>query len=149
MAGALRLERRCHENHRIDGLWPGNDCCTQAEQPSGRHRPPIGFVPVGTLLLSRRKPRRISLSMTREDALNIFLSYAPEDEALHRQLDKHLALLQRQREIHTWHRGKILAGSEIAPELSRQLETADVVLLLISTDFIASDFCWCRQMTRA
>ena len=49
--------------------------------------------------------------MSRE-ALELFISYAREDEPLQRELDQHLKLLERGGEIRTWHDRKIAAGNE-------------------------------------
>ncbi len=87
--------------------------------------------------------------MSREATLDVFFSYSHRDAGLREQLEKHLALLRRRRVICTWYDGEITAGEEWSPELFGRLETADVVLLLISPDFIASDFCWRDEMTRA
>ncbi len=70
----------------------------------------------------------------------LFLSYAQEDEALRAQLEKHLRLLQRQGLISTWHDRLILAGSNQAQEIENQLNMASIILLLISADFLASDY---------
>ncbi len=87
--------------------------------------------------------------MSREATLDVFFSYSHRDADLREQLEKHLALLKRRQTIRTWYDGEITAGEERSPELLHQLETAGVVLLLISPDFIASDFCWRDEMTRA
>jgi internalin A len=87
------------------------------------------------------------------DALNraksLFFSYSHKDEGLRDELETHLKLLQRQRIISTWYDRKILAGSEWDREIDNRLERADIILLLISADFIASDYCWDREVKRA
>src|SRR6185436_12110411 len=87
--------------------------------------------------------------MNREDALEVFFSYSHRDDELRRQLDAHLALLKRQDRIRTWFDGGIAPGQEIEPEIFARLDAADLILLLVSPDFIASDFCWSREMERA
>ena len=92
--------------------------------------------------------------MTNQSPLNpvpakVFLSYAHTDEALLNELKKHLATLRRQGAISTWQDRDITAGSEWAGKISQELEDADVILLLISPDFIASDYCWDVELTRA
>jgi hypothetical protein len=52
-----------------------------------------------------------------------------------------LKLLQRQAVISTWHDRKIPAGNEWDREIDRHLERAKIILLLISADFIASEYC--------
>lgn len=71
--------------------------------------------------------------------MNIFVLYTPEDAHYWQQLQKHLAELQRQNVISTYHEGSMTAGSTIAAEMQTYLDRADMVLLLVSPDFIASD----------
>jgi internalin A len=76
----------------------------------------------------------------------IFFSYSHKDEGLRDELETHLKLLQRQGVISTWHDRKILPGSEWDSEIDRNLETANIILLLISADFIASEYCWGKEV---
>ncbi|MRD47519.1 TIR domain-containing protein [Caenimonas koreensis DSM 17982] len=80
---------------------------------------------------------------------NVFFSYSHEDEELRNRLEKHLALLKRQGLIEAWHDRRILAGSELDETISANLESADIILLLVSADFLASDYCYSREMGRA
>lgn len=82
-------------------------------------------------------------------ALTIFVSYSHRDEALHDELVKHLKPLEREGAIRPWHDRQITAGREIGTAIDDVLETAEIVLLLISPDFISSDYCWSREMTRS
>src|SRR5688572_6254 len=79
----------------------------------------------------------------------VFISYAHEDEAHKDKLLTHLASLRRQGVIATWHDRDIRAGREWSAEIRAQLDTADVVLLLVSADFLASDFCHEIELARA
>src|SRR4051794_35818412 len=79
----------------------------------------------------------------------IFFSYSHHDEDLRNELESHLALLKRQGLISAWHDRRIDAGSSVTGEISRHLDAADVVLLLVSARFLASDYCFDREMTRA
>ncbi len=79
----------------------------------------------------------------------VFISYAHKDEALRKRLDTHLALMQRQGLIQTWHDRQIRAGMNWAEAIDTQLEEAAIILLLISADFVASDYCYGIEMTRA
>ncbi|NEO34382.1 MAG: toll/interleukin-1 receptor domain-containing protein [Symploca sp. SIO3C6] len=81
--------------------------------------------------------------------IELFFSYAHEDEELRDELAKHLMLLQRQQVISTWHDREISAGNEWKQEIEKRLNSADVILLLISADFLASDFCWGVELERA
>jgi len=82
-------------------------------------------------------------------AKSLFFSYSHKDEELRDELETHLKLLQRQRIIATWHDRKILAGSEWDHEIDGALNRADIILLLVSADFIASDYCWDKEISRA
>lgn len=80
---------------------------------------------------------------------SVFFSYSHADEDLRDQLEKQLSTLKRQRVIETWHDRRIGAGNEIDRAISERIETDDVILLLVSPDFIASDYCYDREMRRA
>ena len=79
----------------------------------------------------------------------IFYSYAHADEALRNELEKHLSLLQRQGLIVPWHDRDIQAGSEWKQEIDFHMDTASLILLLISPDFLASNYCYDYEMQRA
>lgn len=82
-------------------------------------------------------------------ALQLFYSYSHKDEALRDELDIHLKLLQRQGLIQPWHDRRIIAGEEWGKEIDDNLNRADIILLLISADFIASDYCYEIEVKRA
>ena len=79
----------------------------------------------------------------------IFFSYTHEDEALRKQLGKHLKMMERDGLVKPWHDRLITAGSSVDDEIDSHLQEADIVLLLISSDFIDSDYCYSREMKRA
>lgn len=79
----------------------------------------------------------------------LFFSYSHADETLRNKLETHLALLSRRGLIEPWHDRRITAGSEIAAAINEHLEEADVILLLVSADFLASDYCYSSEMVRA
>jgi hypothetical protein len=81
--------------------------------------------------------------------INLFYSYSHADEALRDELEKHLKLLQRQQVIDTWHDRKISNGMEWDKVINKNLDTADIILMLISADFLASDYCWDIEIQRA
>lgn len=76
-------------------------------------------------------------------------SYSHRDESLRLELETHLAALQRQGLIDTWHDRRIQAGQDFGAEIDRNFEEARVILLLVSPDFIASDYCYNVEMKRA
>lgn len=79
----------------------------------------------------------------------VFLSYSHSDETFRNQLDKQLSLLKRQGIIDIWHDRLIGGGEELNREISTHLESANIILLLVSADFLASDYCYEREMIRA
>jgi hypothetical protein len=79
----------------------------------------------------------------------LFFSYSHVDEALRDRLEVHLSLLKHQGLIETWHDRRITAGSELDVAINENLESADVILLLVSADFIASKYCFSLEMKRA
>lgn len=81
--------------------------------------------------------------------VNIFYSYAHEDEDLRVKLEKHLSVMRRNGEIAGWHDRDITAGAEWKKSIDEHLESAQIVLLLISDDFLASDYCYDIEMKRA
>ena len=80
---------------------------------------------------------------------SLFFSYSHKDEALRDRLETHLAMLKLQGAISTWHDRRITAGDNFGQQIDENLERADVILLLISPDFIASDYCHEVEMQRA
>jgi FAD/FMN-containing dehydrogenase len=82
-------------------------------------------------------------------ALTLFYAYASADEALRDQLEKHLAILRREGVIADWHDRKILPGDEWAEKIDQELNAAHLILLLISADFLYSDYCYSVEMHHA
>src|SRR5262249_47835153 len=81
--------------------------------------------------------------------LELFCCYAREDQQMLEHLKKHLMPLQRQGLIHIWSDTNLDAGAEWEKELQQHLESADIILLLISPDFISSEYCYSTEMKRA
>ena len=81
--------------------------------------------------------------------LRVFKSYSHVDEDFRKELDKHLAVLRREGIISSWDDRRIGPGEDLHDEISANLETADIVLLLISADFLDSDYCYDIEMKRA
>ncbi|MCA3217936.1 MAG: toll/interleukin-1 receptor domain-containing protein [Burkholderiales bacterium] len=79
----------------------------------------------------------------------IFISYSHKDDSLRAELDKHLALLRREGAIELWSDHRILPGSEFDKDIAEALEAAQIILLLVSADFLASDYCFGIEMRRA
>ena len=85
----------------------------------------------------------------RRAPVEVFLCYAPEDELLCLELEKHLSLLKREELLTVWHKRRLLAGADLSQTLDEHLCQASVILLLLSADFIASDYCYGTEMQRA
>src|SRR5713226_5427580 len=81
--------------------------------------------------------------------ISLFYSYAQIDAMLRDELDKHLSLLRQRGFITQWYDRDISAGTEWAHQIDHHLNTADIILLLISSDFLASTYCYSIEMKRA
>ncbi|HEY7415977.1 MAG TPA: toll/interleukin-1 receptor domain-containing protein, partial [Ktedonobacteraceae bacterium] len=71
----------------------------------------------------------------------IFCSYAHEDRAFIEDFRKHLRLMEREDLISTWYDASISPGQPWRSEVEQHLQSANLILLLISPDFLNSDFC--------
>lgn len=67
----------------------------------------------------------------------IFISYSHDDQLYRDQLEKHLAVLKQQELIEPWHDRRILAGADFGAEIDSEMARADIVLLLVSSSFLA------------
>lgn len=80
---------------------------------------------------------------------NVFFSYSHHDEGLRDQLETQLAMLKHQGIIETWHDRRIGAGREIDAAIDKHINQDEIILLLVSPDFIASNYCYNIEMRRA
>ncbi|GAC1565883.1 MAG: hypothetical protein NVS2B2_37560 [Ktedonobacteraceae bacterium] len=81
--------------------------------------------------------------------VKIFFCYAHEDEPLLNKLKTQLRPLQRQGLIDVWHDRDIRAGAKWEQEIGKHLNSADIILLLVSPDFMDSDYCYGTEMQQA
>jgi hypothetical protein len=81
--------------------------------------------------------------------VELFYSYAHEDEWLRNELEQHLSGLKRQGYLTGWHDRLIQPGTSWEEEIDEHLNTADIIALLISPSFLASDYCYGIEMKRA
>lgn len=79
----------------------------------------------------------------------IFFSYSHANEAERNQLEVHFAMLKREGLVDTWHDRCLTAGDEFDPGIKMQLEKADIILFLVSPEFLASRYCFDVEMQRA
>ena len=81
-----------------------------------------------------------------EKPVYLFYSYAHEDEDLRNELVGHLKIMERRGVVRSWHDRKIVAGDSWDNEINDHLKDADLILLLISSDFIQSDYIWGNEL---
>jgi predicted ATP-binding protein involved in virulence len=81
--------------------------------------------------------------------MEIFLSYSYRDEDLRNRLFSHISLLRQMKIVTSWHERRILPGTEWQNEIDSHLESANIILLLISADFLASNYCYDVEFLRA
>ena len=80
---------------------------------------------------------------------SVFYSYSHKDEDLRDELDTHLKLLKREGFISTWYDRKIPPGDQWDHVINENLNTAEVILFLVSQNFLASQYCRDIEMQRA
>ena len=78
--------------------------------------------------------------------VKVFLSYCHDDEDMKNKLDEALIMLRRNEKIETWNDRCLIAGSELETQILDNLNSADVILLLVSTKFLASSYCFEKEM---
>lgn len=78
--------------------------------------------------------------------LSVFISYSHKDKKLRDRLLTHLAPLERQGLIKNVGDEVIYPGQEWASEINRALETARIILLLVSPDYLSSDYIFDKEM---
>lgn len=81
--------------------------------------------------------------------IKIFISYCHRDEGLRKDLEAHLSPLQREGVIEHWNDRMIIPGDGWEDAIDEKLGSADLYLFLISPDFIASDYCYGKELARA
>ncbi|REC94975.1 toll/interleukin-1 receptor domain-containing protein [Kushneria indalinina] len=82
-------------------------------------------------------------------AARVFMSYSHIDEELRDQLEVQLAMLKRQGLVDVWHDRRLLPGDHLDWTINKELNQADIILLLVSPNFLASDYCYKIEKARA
>ena len=119
---------------------------------SGRCSGPLSSLILKQIYLSAPAPERSlpnSVSSQTTKPVEVFYSYAHEDEKLRDELKKHLANLKRQGIITDWYDRDISGGNDWDDEVKQHLNSAAVILLLISPDFMNSDYINNVELKRA
>src|SRR5215208_3458630 len=83
------------------------------------------------------------------EPVKVFISYSHKDGRFREQLQEHLSAAKRQGLIEDWHDRRIAPGEEWENLINENLETAEIILLLVSSSFIASPYSYNREMQRA
>lgn len=81
--------------------------------------------------------------------VEVFCAYHSKDEKLWRKLEKHLMILERRKIINAWSSHMLRPGEEQLKTINAHINTADIILLLVSPDFLASDYCYEIEVKRA
>ena len=84
-----------------------------------------------------------------ERPLQAFVSYSHKNDRLRAELETHLKLLSRIGALQLWTDRRITAGTEWKGQIDENLERADLILLLVSADFMNSDYCYDIELKRA
>jgi hypothetical protein len=81
--------------------------------------------------------------------VTIFYVYAREDEELRDKIAVQMSGLRRPNLVTEWHDREILPGIRWADAIDEHLASAQIILILISADFLASDYCYSVEMMHA
>ena len=82
-------------------------------------------------------------------SVKLFYSYSSRDEHFKEDLEKHLNILLRKKIINDLRTRRIGGGEKWDHQIDPQFNEADIILLLVSPDFLASDYCWEEEVERA
>jgi predicted ATP-binding protein involved in virulence len=94
-------------------------------------------------------PIEIAVLSVTQYLMEIFLAYSYKDKALRDELVTHLQPLHREKIITSWTERIIFPGVEWKNEIDSHVESANIILLLISVDFLASEYCYDVELLRA
>lgn len=89
------------------------------------------------------------MTLEPEAPIEVFISFSHKDDELMEALCAHLATLRRQGKITAWYDRAVEAGEEWEAHILSKLESARIILMLISASFMASDYCYDIEMQRA
>ena len=92
---------------------------------------------------------RSQMIMPAPQGIEVFFSYSHEDGTLRSELERYPSGLKRRYAVVGWHDGEIGPGREWDREIEEHINSAHIILLLVSQDFIASDYCYEKEMKRA
>jgi parallel beta-helix repeat protein len=99
--------------------------------------------------MEQKESLKMAKAQRSSGGIKVFVSYSHKDEDLRVELEKHLSLLKQQGLISTWHDRKIIAGEDWGGKIDENLNSAQIILLLVSSDFLASEYCNEVEIARA
>jgi hypothetical protein len=124
--------------HNSGSLMTMGKCLEMAAEVEWEYQRALGLVPP-----EQKKP------MAPDGAVEVFFSYSHKDEKLRDSVAKHLSQLKHEGLIRDWHDRRIPAGTEWDGEIDGHLKSAHVIVLLVSSDFLASRYCHDVEVKRA
>ena len=81
--------------------------------------------------------------------LHLFISYSGLDDKYRKRLENHLSVMRRQGLVDIWTDHRIVPGTPFDPVIKAALESADVIILLVTSHFLASEYCWGVELAAA
>jgi hypothetical protein len=94
----------------------------------------------------RRVAERTHEQVSMRDCFSLFISYSHKDELFRDELRGALTVYERRAELSTWHDTLIVPGQKWESEILHRLVDASIIVLLLSNDFISSDYCTQKEM---
>ena len=85
---------------------------------------------------------------TSKQEIKLLYCYALEDKPLRDESEEHLIWSKRHYQLTNWHDREILPGEEWEQTIDMHLNSAHIILLLISPGFTASDYFYGKEMKR-
>jgi hypothetical protein len=137
---AENIVQESHQERRAESTDSGRRPATSAAVKDN---------PGGDLLRSQSDETLGGTKAVAPQPVKLFYSYAHKDEELRQKLETHLSLMRRSGQIAGWHDRDIDAGKEWKESIDENLDSAQIILLLVSADFLASDYCYDIEMKRA
>ena len=133
----------------IGSINQGSNINISSSQSDGRDEcpPPLSLSSDGSQEI--KDPCQSRSAKTSTSPVKLFLSYSHKDESFRSELETHLKMLQRDGLIDPWHDHKIVPGNSWNTQIEAELDAAEIILLLVSADFIASDYCWEKEVETA
>ena len=106
-------------------------------------------LPVAVTASAKPRARPPAIKVAPGEPVKVFISSAPEDDPLRLELHKHLAMVRRSKLGALKYSQEVPPGVDRAEWISARLDESQMILLLISKDYIASDDYYEEQLLRA